>query len=149
MTKTRVPAIEGWFTMDEEKPALLGSRCKDSGSYFFPKELDHSRVPGFGQSELEEVELSRTGTLWSWTDASYAPPEPYVQLDDPFVPFAIAAVELDREKIVVMGQVARGVTAADLSLGMTMELVLEMLHEDDDNEYMVWKWRPVAPEGSK
>ena len=25
-----------------------------------------------------------------------------------------------------------------------MELVLDTLYEDDDNEYVVWKWRPAA-----
>src|SRR5689334_2398396 len=30
----RTPAIEGWFT----GTALLGSRCEDCGSYFFPPE---------------------------------------------------------------------------------------------------------------
>ena len=28
---------------------------------------------------------------------------------------------------------------------MEMELVLDTLYEDDENEYVVWKWRPVAP----
>ena len=36
--KTRAPAIEGWFTMDEASPRLLGTRCTTCGTYFFPKE---------------------------------------------------------------------------------------------------------------
>ncbi len=129
--------------MDDTNPALIGSRCVDSGNYFFPKELEHSRVPGFGDSKLEEVQLSRTGTLWSWTDAAYAPPPPFVA-QDPHVPFAIACVELAEEQMVIMGQVATGFSVEDLSMGMEMELTLETLYEDDDNEYIVWKWKPVG-----
>jgi len=25
-----------------------------------------------------------------------------------------------------------------------MDLVLDKLYEDDDNEYVVWKWKPAA-----
>ena len=28
---------------------------------------------------------------------------------------------------------------------MEVELVLDVLYEDDDHEYLVWKWQPVAP----
>jgi hypothetical protein len=62
---------------------------------------------------------------------------------DPFVPYAIAAVELSEEKMVVLGQVASDVDFARLKAEMEMELVLETLFEDDDSEYLVWKWKPV------
>ena len=44
-----------------------------------------SRAPGFADSELEEVELSTRGRLWSYTDAQYQPPEPYVPVTEPHV----------------------------------------------------------------
>jgi uncharacterized OB-fold protein len=62
---------------------------------------------------------------------------------DPYVPFSIAAVELADEKMVVMGQVVPGVTVDDLSVGTEVEVVLDTLYEDDEHEYMVWKWQPV------
>jgi len=142
MAKQRVPAIEGWFSMDEDRPALLGTRCADSGTYFFPPETTQSRVPGFAGSTLEEVRLSSRGTLWSYTSAGYQPPEPYVATTDPFEPFCIAAVELAAEQMVVLGQVVTGIGVEDLEVGMEMELVLDTLYEDDDNEYLVWKWKP-------
>jgi hypothetical protein len=46
--------------------------------------------------------------------------------------------------MVVMGQVVPGVTVDDLSVGTEVELVVDVLYEDDDHEYLVWKWRPVA-----
>ena len=37
-----------------------------------------------------------------------------------------------------------GVGVDDLSVGTEVELVLDTLYEDDEHEYMVWKWRPVG-----
>jgi uncharacterized OB-fold protein len=141
-SKNRVPAIEGWFTLEDE-PHLLGLHDAESGTYFFPKDVAVSRAPGFDQVELEEVALSRTGKLWSYTTNHYEPPEPYVA-PDPFTPYTVAAVELTEERMVVMGQLAPGTEPESLEVGMEMELVLDTLYEDDENEYVVWKWRPAA-----
>jgi hypothetical protein len=62
---------------------------------------------------------------------------------EPFEPYAVVAVELNEEKMVILGQLADGYSAADISLGQEMELVLGTLFEDDENEYMIWKWRPA------
>jgi len=142
-SKTRVPAIEGWFTTDEDKPHLLGSQCTDCKSYFFPKESLYCRNPSCTSREFEDVSLSRTGTVWSFTEHYYQPPPPYMS-PDPFEPYTVAAVELAEEKMVVLGQVAAGVSHSELKAGMPVELVLETLYEDDDSEYLVWKWKPLA-----
>lgn len=154
MAKERKPAVEGWFTLnptdsshrplDAEPIALIGTRCVDSGTYFFPPERVMSRAPGFADSELVDVELSTTGRLWSYTDAQYQPPEPFVAATDPYQPFCLAAVELEDEKLVVLGQVVPEVHVEELKVGMMMELVAGTLFEDDDAEYVVWKWRPMA-----
>ena len=141
-TKTRVPAVEGWFRT-EEPPALLGSRCHACGTYAFPRETMFCGNPACDGTAFDEVELSRRGRVWSYTDARYTPPSPYVAAD-PYEPFCIAAVELDTEKMVVLGQVSEGVTVDDLSVGTEVELVVDTLYEDDEHEYLVWKWRPVV-----
>ena len=143
MSKTRVPAVDGWFTADESAPALLGARGTKSGSYFWPTAVAGSGNPTAPGEAREPVELSRTGRLWSWTTNHYAPPEPYVA-PDPFVPYTVCAVELEVEKMVVLGQLATAADAAPLEVGMEMELVLGPLYEDDDNEYVVWQWAPAA-----
>ena len=142
MPKPRVPAIEGWFTMDAE-PHLLGLRDPGSNSYFFPKDVAVSAVPGRAGAQLEEAPLSRTGRLWSYTTNHYQPPDPYVS-PDPFAPYTVAAVELAAERMVVLGQLAPGIDPATLELGMEMELVLATLFEDAEAEHVVWKWRPIA-----
>ncbi|CAN5408530.1 zinc ribbon domain-containing protein [soil metagenome] len=153
MAKSKQPAVEGWFTMTPtsspapegaDPVALIGTRCTDSGTYFFPPERVMSRAPGFADSVLVDVELSTRGKLWSYTDAQYQPPEPFVAPSEPYAPFCLAAVELAEEKLVVLGQVVDGVDVDDLKVGMEMELVLGTLYEDDEHEYTMWKWRPVG-----
>jgi uncharacterized protein len=140
--KPLVPAIEGWHTM-EAKPHLIGTQCEQCGTYFFPKQSDYCRNPNCNSTDFREVQLSRTGTIWSYTNACYKPPAPFVA-QEPFVPYAIAAVQLETEQMVVLGQVIEGVTVADLKVGMAMELVLEPLHETDKDIKVTWKWQPLA-----
>jgi uncharacterized OB-fold protein len=142
MAKVRKPAVEGWFTY-EQGAALIGTRCRSCGTFFFPKETHFCRNPGCRGTAFEEVPLSQRGTLWSYTNNCYAPPLPYVA-EDPFQPYALAAVELDREKMVVLGQVARGFSTGDLNVGMPMDLVVETLFEDEQTDYVVWKWKPAG-----
>jgi hypothetical protein len=142
---TRVPAIEGWFTTGEDgsSPALLGSRCTVCGTYAFPAEQSFCRNPDCTSTVFDTVELSRRGRIWSYTDARYQPPPPYVAAD-PYVPFCLAAGELAAEKLVVMGQVVPGVTVDDLTVGDEVELVIDTLYSEDDTDYLVWKWRPFS-----
>lgn len=140
---SRVPAIDDWFTVDGA-PHLIGTRCGETGSYFFPPERNASRAPGHLDAELTDVPLSRTGKLWSYTNAGYKPPAPYVAQTDPYVPFCIAAVELADEQMVVLGQCPVGITPDDLEVGMDMELVIDTLDTTDDAELLIWKWQPVG-----
>ncbi len=147
-SKTRVPAVDGWFTTDEAQPQLMGARGAESGSYFWPTALAVSGNPARPGEERRPVLLSRRGRLWSWTTNHYAPPEPYVS-PDPFVPYTVCAVELDTEQMVVLGQLATGADAEQLEMGMPMELVLGPLYEDEEHEYVVWQWAPAGPGGAK
>jgi uncharacterized OB-fold protein len=141
--RTRAPAIDGWFTLDPVRPHLLGSRCTSCGTYFFPRQSSFCRNPDCAGTEFADVELSRTGRVWSYTNACYEPPEPFVA-PKPFEPFAIAAVELEREKMIVLGQVTAGVGVEQLRVGMPMELVLETLYRDGDTDKLIWKWKPLG-----
>jgi uncharacterized OB-fold protein len=87
--------------------------------------------------------LSRTGRVWSYTDAQYQPPPPYVPTIDPYRPFAIAAVELLEERIVILGQVADGFGVGDLRVGLPMEVVVEPLDHEGGQTKLVWRWRPI------
>ncbi len=143
MSKPRVPAIEGWFRT-EPTPALIGTRCSACKSVFFPPERTFCRNPSCMNDEFEDLPLSTTGKLWSYTTNNYQPPAPFVATTDPYEPFAVAAVELEAEKMVVLGQVPPGVSVEQLEVGMEMELVVDTLFEDEESEQIVWKWRPTA-----
>jgi uncharacterized OB-fold protein len=136
------PTVEGWFTEGEDAH-LIGSQCRSCRTYFFPKVDLFCKNPYCQGTEFDEVPLSRTGTVWSYTEHYYQPPDPYVS-PEPFEPYTIVAVELEKEKMVILGQAARGVKPADLKTGMPVELVVEGLYEQDDTEYTVWKWKPLA-----
>jgi uncharacterized OB-fold protein len=138
-----VPAVDGWFTLDDGDPALLGTRCTTCGTVFFPREERSCRNPGYDGTDLSEVRLSTRGRVWSYTNACYQPPAPYVPRTDPFEPFTLAAVELAEEQLVVLGQLVDGVGVEDLSVGTEVELVLDTLFEDDEKETVVYKWKPV------
>lgn len=138
-----VPAIEGWFTTGDE-PRLLGSRCTDCGTVTFPRASGLCRNPGCRGRELVAHELARVGTVWSYTDTRYQPPPPFVPASEPFEPFALAAVELAEDGLVVLGQVAAGFGVEDLRVGMRVELVVETLHELDGVPQLIWRWRPLG-----
>lgn len=142
-TKPEVPAVPGWFTTGD-RPALIGSRCTACGSVAFPPRPGRCPNPACAGTETEPKELARTGTVWSYTDAQYQPPPPYVAPADPYRPFALAAVELDGEGMVVLGQLAAGLGVEDIEVGTPVELVVEALLEKEDEVQMVWKWRPAA-----
>lgn len=142
---TTTPAVDGWFTTGEQ-PQLLASRCTVCGDVVFPpapaEAATFCRNPACAGEETERVELSPRGRVWSYTDAQYQPPAPYVPATDPFEPYALAAVELP-EGLVVLGQVAEGYGVADLTVGDEVELVVETLYADEAGERTIWRWRPT------
>ena len=135
-------AIEGWYSLDDERPHLIGTQCQSCQTYYFPKQSTFCRNPDCQSESFEEVPLSRTGTIWSYTNAGYQPPEPFVAPEN-FEPFTIAAVELEREKMIVLGQMIGGVSPADLKVGDKVELVMDTLYSNEDGEKLIWKWQPV------
>ena len=135
-------AIDGWFATDDAgKPHLIGSKCPQCATYVFPPRENNCPNPACDSDTLAAVALSRRGTLWSYTENRYPPPAPY-PAPDPFEPFAIAAVELADEGIIVLGKVVEGTLAADLKVGMEMELATMPLYTDDDGvQRLVYAWR--------
>ncbi|GAA2594497.1 Zn-ribbon domain-containing OB-fold protein [Streptomyces axinellae] len=151
MPRTHAPAVEGWFTAEGAAFTLLGTRCRACASVFFPREDLTCRNPGCGSEDLVEVPLSRRGRLWSFTDARYRPPAPY--LSDPgsaWEPFVLLAVELAAERLVVLGQAPPGTTTGQLTVGMAAELVPGVLRETggDGRTLATWNWRPLPADES-
>ena len=139
-----MPAVEGWFTTpgdgDAEQPHLIGAKCVKCATYVFPPRASGCPNPRCDSDELAPTPLSRRGKVWSYTENQYAPPPPYPS-PDPFEPFAVAAVELADEGLIVLGKVVEGTLAADLKVGMEVELTTMALFTDDDGtERVTYAW---------
>jgi uncharacterized protein len=137
---TGTPVVDGWFTIDP--PQLIGTRCTDCGTVYFPPQTLSCRNPICNDSDLVATVLSNRGRIWSYADARYQPPPPYVSGAE-FTPYTIAAVELEAEQIVVLGQLVPGTEIGDLEVGMEVELVID----DLDADHVVWKWALPAGAG--
>ena len=144
---TGTPVVDGWFTVGDA-PTLLGASCSACGVTWFPRLSDACPNPACAGDEVVEAPLSRHGTVWSYTDARYQPPPPYVPRSEDYQPFGLAAVELP-EGLVVLGQLAEGYGVDDVRVGSQVELVVEPLYTDDTGERLVWRWRPVTELGEE
>ncbi|MFJ8828087.1 Zn-ribbon domain-containing OB-fold protein [Streptomyces sp. NPDC102467] len=155
MARARTPVVSDWFTGEAGEVGegdgfrLLGTRCSACASVFFPREDASCRNPGCAGGDLVEVPLSRRGRVWSYTDARYRPPEPYVSDRElPWQPYTLIAVELAAERLVVLGQGVPGMSVTDLEVGMEVEAVPGVLNEDGDDEtgttWTTWHWRPTG-----
>ena len=137
------PAVEGWFTTPADgsgdEPRLIGAQCPACRTYVFPPRPAGCPNPACDNDPLDQVELSSRGKVWSYTENRYAPPPPFVA-SDPFEPYALAAVELEAEGLIVLGQVARGILAKDLKVGMEMKLDIDRLENTDT---LIYTWVPA------
>lgn len=136
--KKKVPIIEGLFTWTTDDPRIVASRCKKCRTVSFPKtpfcpNPDCEKV----RENLEEIELSKRGKLWTYTYQIYSPPPPFKK--EPFEPYAIGMVDFP-EGIRVIGMVTR---MENLKIGMEVETAVGKLYEDEENEYLTWMWKPI------
>lgn len=136
-------ALEGWYREDAGAAHLVGRRCRHCGSYYFPALLSFCRNPDCDSDELKEVLLSRRGVLWSFSKQHYPPPKPYVVPEgEEFQPYIIAAVMLEKEKMIILGQMAEKTDIRKLAVGAPVELVLEPLFRDEQGVVRtIWKWK--------
>lgn len=114
------------LTDTDEGPALWGSRCRDCGAHTFPRQGGCPRCTGSG---MEDVVLSRTGTLWSFTTQGFRPKPPYTGTEA-HEPYAVGYVELPDQLLVETRLVE---TDPDrLEIGMPVELALVPFRDTDD-----------------
>ncbi len=114
--------------------ALLGSRCTACGSVLFPRA---DACTYCATEDPEPVELSRQGTLWSWTAVTAAPPGYQGE-----VPFGVGVVELP-EGVRVITRLTESDPAA-LQAGQAMEFRLVALHTDSEgNDVVTYAFAPA------
>lgn len=134
------PIEEGLWTVPssaDDKPHLIGSRCRVCGEVFFPKRT-YGICTHCQSIDIEEVVLSRLGKIYSYTVVMQKPPEYY---RGP-VPYAEGFVELPEG--VRVETLFTGCNFDDLKLGMDVEMIIEKLYEDEDgSEIVTFKFRPL------
>ena len=139
--RRQVPIEEGLFS-SLDSPQLLASRCKGCGEVTFPRQ---QACPACTSRDVEEIRLSRRGTLWTWTIQRFPPTVPPYAGDvdrETFAPFGVGYIELP-EGIRVESRLTEN-DPEKLEIGMEMELVLEKFLEDGQgSDLMTFAFRPV------
>lgn len=114
---------------------LVGTRCGQCGEHFFGKIVFCQNCTS---NDLNPVELSGQGTLYSYTIVRVPPPGWRGA-----VPYALGQVELPEGPHVISEVV--GGPFEHLKVGMKLELTLVVGGEDaQGNEIVVYKWRQPA-----
>ena len=140
MATKRIPVAEGLFEETSEGPRLLGTRCISCATPYFPK-TDRCRNPACDESQVEAASFGPKGRIWSVAMQDYAPPSP-VKFDEPYEPYAMGVIDLD-DGLRVLGRIATD-DPKSVEPDTEVELIIDPIcHDDDGNEVVSWKFKPV------
>lgn len=135
---------EGLFRVDGDRAVLFASRRRSSGAVKFPAERPElfDGDPEI-QQDIEPVELSTEGTLYTYTTQEFPPPLPYKGIRDPkvFRPYAVGFVEL-AEGVLVETLIVDA-TAADLRIGQRLVSTTTTLETEDGRSLLTFAFRPA------
>jgi uncharacterized OB-fold protein len=147
MTETteqkRVLLGEGLFTPTEPgvDGQIIATHCRSCGDYFFPRSFT-CHNPECEEKDVEDVPLSPTGVVDTYSDMSYPPPPPYVVKKEDWVPTPVVSVKMP-EGIHIIGMMD-DCTPEEVSIGMEVQTVIRVLYTDKNGEELVgWKFRRV------
>jgi len=134
---------EGLFRVDGERAVLFGSRRRSTGVVKFPAERPElfDGDPNI-QEDIEKIELSTEGTLYTFTTQEFPPPLPYKGVRDPkaFTPYVVGFVEL-AENIIVESLIV-GATADELRIGQRLVSTVTTLETEDGESLTTFAFRP-------
>jgi uncharacterized OB-fold protein len=139
---TDLPIKKGLYVeakTKDEKPYLLGSRCRVCRYTCFPRK--EVCVVCRKENTMEEVRLGESGTLESFAVMQVGPPGFQI-------PYIIGYIRT-REGALVFAPIT-GCEAKDdaLKIGEEMELVIEKVKEDGKGNNLIgWKYRPIGKRG--
>jgi uncharacterized OB-fold protein len=134
----------GLFRVDGDRAVLLGSRRRSTGVVKFPAErpelFDGSPDT---QADIEPLELSTEGTLYTFTTQEFPPPLPYKGNRDPktFLPYIVGFVEL--EEGLLVESLIIDATAGDLRIGQPMVSATTTLETEAGESFLTFAFRPA------
>jgi uncharacterized OB-fold protein len=135
---------EGLFRVDGERAVLFGSRRRSTGVVKFPAErpelFDGSPQV---QADIEPLELSTEGTLYTFTTQEFAPPLPYKGKRDPkvFKPYVVGFVELP-EGLLVESLIIDA-AASDQRIGQRLVSATTTLDTAAGESFVTFAFRPA------
>jgi uncharacterized OB-fold protein len=136
---------EGLFRVDGERAVLFASRRRSSGVVKFPAERPElfDGNPEL-QEDIEAVELSTEGTLYTYTTQEFPPPLPYKGNRDPklFQPYVVGFVEL-AEGVLVESLIV-GATADELKIGQPLVSSTTTLETEDGRSLLTFAFCPAT-----
>jgi uncharacterized protein len=136
---------EGLFRVDGDRAVLLGSRRRSSGSVKFPAETPElfDGDPEI-QGDIESIELSTEGTLYTYTTQEFPPPLPYKGNRDPksFRPYVVGFVELAEG--VLVETLITDATADELRIGQRLVSTTTTLETEDGRSLVTFAFRPAG-----
>jgi uncharacterized OB-fold protein len=139
----RVLLGDGLFTPTEPgvDGQIIATHCKSCGDYFFPRSFT-CHNPECEEKDVEDVPLSPTGIVDTYSDMSYPPPPPYVVKKEDWVPTPVVSVKMP-EGIHIIGMMDE-CTPEEVSIGMEVQTVIRVLYTNKSGEELVgWKFRKV------
>lgn len=139
MDKKRIPIEEGLFgepASSDEKPFLIGNKCKECGLTAFPKTPVCPKC--MKQDTMEEARFEGKGTLDSFSIVQAALPgfkAPSIQ----------AYINIENGPKIWSLVTGCEPTEDSLKLGMEMEMVIDKVREDEEgNELISYQFRPAG-----
>jgi uncharacterized OB-fold protein len=136
---------EGLFRVDGDRTVLFASRRRSSGVVKFPAERPElfDGDPEI-QDDIEAIELSTEGTLYTYTTQEFPPPLPYKGVRDPklFRPYVVGFVELP-EGVLVEALIV-GATADQLKIGQRLVSTTTTLETEDGKSLVTFAFRPAG-----
>lgn len=135
---------EGLFRVDGERAVLFASRRRSSGAVKFPAERPElfDGDPEM-QEDIESIELSTEGTLYTYTTQEFAPPLPYKGNRDPkaFQPYVVGFVELPEG--VLVETLIVGANVAELRIGQSLVSTTTTLETAEGESLVTFAFRPA------
>lgn len=136
---------DGLFRIDGERAVLLASRRRSTGMVKFPVERREifDGNPEL-QQDIEAIELSTEGILYTYTTQQFPPPLPYKgsRAPETFTPYIVGFVELS-EGLLVETLIV-GVTADSLRIGQRLVSTTTALETTDGRSLTTFAFTPAA-----
>jgi len=138
MSRPRVPVKTGYFTVPDdpnEPPRLLGTRCEDCDEHFFPRRAICAKCLS---ERTVDVLLSPRGTLYSYTFVHFPL---FGSMRVEHVGYGVGQVDLPEGPRVQLPLAGK---QEEYKVGMPLEAELEPLREQDGQDVVIIRFRPVA-----